>query len=138
MRRINALFKHDAGLMALYDHADSLTVLQKIWADISPGSLKPLTRVGPLNQGLLTVFADHGAVAAKIKLLLPSLLTKLQKRGIEVTAIRVQVQVKSEPRTKPKTPRKISPKSASRLASLADELEGSELGAVLARLACRT
>lgn len=138
MRRINALFRNDAALMALHDHADSLSAMQATWSAVCPDSLKPLTRVGAINNGTLTVYTDLGAVAAKIKLLLPSLLTKLQKRGIEVTAIRVQVQVKSEPRAKPKTPRKISPKSASRLASLADELEGSELGAVLARLACRT
>ena len=138
MRRLNALFTNDAGLMALYDHADSLTVMQKVWAEVCPDSLKPLTRSGALNQGTLTVYTDHGAVGAKIKLLLPGLLAKLQKRGIEVTAIRVQVQVKSEPRKKPKIQRKISPQSASRLASLASELEGSELGEALARLSRRT
>ena len=138
MRRLNALFTNDAGLMALYDHADSLTVMQKVWAEVCPDSLKPLTRSGALNQGTLTVYTDHGAVGAKIKLLLPGLLAKLQKRGIEVTAIRVQVQVKSEPRKKPKIQRKISAESASRLASLANELEGSELGEALARLSRRT
>ncbi|HWU82788.1 MAG TPA: DUF721 domain-containing protein, partial [Methylophilaceae bacterium] len=86
----------------------------------------------------LTVYTDLGAVAAKIKLLLPSLLTKLQKRGIEVTAIRVRVQVKSEPQPKAKIQRKISAKGASRLASLAKELEGSALGEVLERLSRRT
>jgi hypothetical protein len=138
MRRINALFKNDAGLMALYDHAGSLTAMQSIWAEICPNSLKPLTRTGAVKQGTLTVYTDHGAVAAKIKLLLPSLMAKLQKRGIEVTAIRVQVQVKSEPPAKPKIHRKISAKGASELASLAGELEGSALGEVLARLARRT
>ncbi|HWT27974.1 MAG TPA: DciA family protein [Methylophilaceae bacterium] len=138
MRRINALFRNDAALMALHDHADSLSAMQATWSAVCPDSLKPLTRVGALNKGTLTVYTDLGAVAAKIKLLLPSLLTKLQKRGIEVTAIRVRVQVKSEPQPKAKIQRKISAKGASRLASLAKELEGSALGEVLERLSRRT
>jgi len=78
MRRFNALFKENAELVALLGQADSLTASQKIWNTMLPNELKPFTQAGSVKHKRLTVYADNGAVAAKIKLLLPSLLTKLQ------------------------------------------------------------
>jgi hypothetical protein len=137
MRRINVLFK-DAELATLSGRADSLAVSQKIWQAVVPDPLKQLTQAGTIKHKRLTVYADNGAVAAKIKLLLPSLLIKLQKQGLEVTSIRVEVQVKSSARKQAKTPRSISPQASSRLSALAQELEGSPLGEVLARLSGRS
>lgn len=137
MRRISTLFKENAELVALSGQADSLTVSQKIWDATAPDSLKQFTQAGSVKHKRLTVYTDNGAVAAKIKLLLPGLLTKLQKHGLEVTSIRVEVQVKSSPRKAAKIMRSISPQAASSLGALADELSGSELGEVLARLSSR-
>jgi hypothetical protein len=137
MRRINALFTGNAELAALTDRADSLAVSQKIWQTVVPDPLKHFTQAGSIKHKRLTVYADNGAIAAKVKLLLPSLLIKLQKQGLEITSIRVEVQVKSSARKQSKTPRSISPQASSRLRSLADELKGSALGEVLARLSGR-
>lgn len=137
MRRINALFKDNAELSALSGRADSLTVSQQIWKAVVPDPLKQFTQAGALKHKRLTVYADNGAVAAKVKLLLPSLLINLQKQGLEITSIRVEVQVKSTARKPAKTPRSISPAASSRLNALAQELEGSPLGEVLARLSGR-
>lgn len=137
MRRISALLKENAELVALSGHADSLTVLQKIWATSAPDSLKQFTQAGNVKHKRLTVYADNGAVAAKVKLLLPSLLTTLQKHGLEVTSIRVQVQVKSSPRKPAKTIRRLSPKASSSLGELAHELNGTALGDALAKLSRR-
>lgn len=137
MRRFSALFKENAELMALSDQAGSLTASQKIWNAAVPDSLKQLTQAGAVKHKRLTVYASNGASAAKIKLMLPSLLTKLQKQGLEVTSIRVEVQVKSTPRKAIKPIRNISPQAASSLGTLAETLEGSALGAALARLSRR-
>ena len=137
MRRFNALFKENPELVALVGQADSLTASQKIWNTILPDALKPFTQAGSVKHKRLTVYADNGAVAAKIKLLLPSLLTKLQKQGLEVTSIRVEMQVKSSPRKSVKPVRNISPKAACSLSKLADELSGSALGEALAKLSRR-
>ena len=137
MRRFNALIKENPELVALVGQADSLTASQKIWNTILPDALKPFTQAGSVNHECLTVYAHNGAVATKIKLLLPSLLTKLQRQGLEVTSIRVEMQVKSSPR-KPAIPvRNISPKAASSLSKLANELSGSALGEVLTKLSRR-
>ena len=138
MRRFSALFKDNAELAALSGHADSLTVSQKIWDATVPEVLRQFTQSGAVKHKRLTVYADNGTVAAKIKLLLPSLLNKLQKQGLEVTSIRVEVQVKSHPRKPPKTERSISPQAASRLSALADELSGTALGEALAKLSRRS
>src|SRR3989344_114755 len=137
MRRFNALFKENPELAALLGQADSLTASQKIWSTILPDALKQFTQAGSVKHKRLTVYADNGAVAAKIKLLLPSLLTKLQKQGLEVTSIRVEMQVKSSPRRSVKPMRSISPEAASSLRKLADELGGSALGEALAKLSRR-
>lgn len=137
MRRISALFKDNAELVALSGHADSLTASQKIWATSAPDSLKQFTQAGSVKHKRLTVYADNGAVAAKVKLLLPSLLTKLQKQGLEVTSIRVEVQVKSSPRKPAKILRSLSPQASSSLGALADELNGTALGDALAKLSRR-
>lgn len=137
MRRFSALFRENAELAALSGHADSLTVSQKIWDATAPEPLRRFTQAGAVKHKRLTVYADNGAVAAKIKLLLPSLLSKLQKQGLEVTSIRVEVQVKSDSRKPAKTIRSISPQAASSLSALADELSGSPLGEALARLSRR-
>lgn len=137
MRRINALFKDNAELAALSGQADSLAVSQKIWQTVVPDPLNNFTQAGGIKHKRLTVYADNGAIAAKIKLLLPSLLKKLQKQGLEVTSIRVEVQVKSSSRKHEKTPRSISPLASSSLEKMAEQLHGSALGEALARLARR-
>ena len=138
MQRINALFKGNAQLATLSDQASNLTASQKIWNSAVPDALKPFTRAGSVKHKRLTVYADNGAIAAKLKLLLPSLLIRLQKQGLEVTAIRIEVQVKSTPRKPVRAARTITPQAAAKLSLLAQELEGSALGTALARLARRT
>jgi len=138
MRRISSLFNDNAELAALSGRADSLAVSQKFWRAVVPDPLKHFTQAGGIKHKRLTVYADNGAIAAKVKLLLPSLLIKLQKQGLEVTSIRVEVQVKSSPRKPARQPRSISAQTSSRLRALAHELDGSALGEALARLARRS
>jgi hypothetical protein len=142
MRRINVLFKRgikeNVELASLLNQADSLSATQKIWNTVIPEALIPYTRAGTVNHKRLTVYIDSGAVAAKIKLLLPSLLVKLQKQGLEITSIRVQMQVKSSPRKTVKPTRHISQAASATLGELADKLSGSALGDALDKLSRHT
>lgn len=138
MRRIDALFKENAELAILSGQAQDLNASQKIWQAVVPDILKPCTAAGAIKHKRLTVYADNGAIAAKLKLLLPSLLIKLKKQGLEVTAIRVQVQVKSAPQKPAKPARRIPAQAAKKLDALAGELGDSPLGEALARLARHT
>lgn len=139
MQRINAFLKNNADSAIISNKTQNLTAYQKIWDAVAPETLKPYTQAGNVNHKRLTLYASNGAVAAKVKLMLPSLLTKLQKQGLEVTSIRVQVQVKSTPR-RPQTPaRKLSPFAATALEKLAEKLENdSPLAASLKKLSGRS
>ena len=138
MQRIHALFKQNTELQALVDHAGGLTELQKIWGSVVPQPLQEFTRAGGLNHRRITVFADNGAVAAKLKLLAPTLLKNLQIKGLEVTSIRVEVQVKSTARPPKKTSRRLSSGAAASLSALAESLPDSPLRTALQHLSRKT
>lgn len=139
MLRINAFLNNNAELANISKKTQSLSAYQKIWATVAPETLSPYTQAGEMNHKRLTVYASNGAVAAKVKLLLPSLLTKLQKHGLEVTSIRVQVQVQSSPRKPQKPARKLSHAAASELKKLAEKLDSdSSLANTLKKLAARS
>ena len=128
MRQFNALLNQPElkGLAA-----------QKIWLSIAPGNLGQLSHASSIKNQQLNLYASNNAVAAKIKLCIPSLLIQLEKQGCEVTAIRVKVQVKSSPQAQPKAIKKLSRQAAIELDGLAKKLSGTDLGDALARLASK-
>lgn len=134
---MNAILKNSA-LSKMTEKAKELTSIQKIWSEIVPVQFKHYSQAGNIQHKRLTIHVENGAIAAKIKLLLPSLIIKLQKQGLEVTSIRVQVDVQSKKNKVGKPARHISETASSSLQSLAKQLEGSELGNVLTRLSKRT
>ena len=73
--------------------AQRLNALSQLWESIAPIGLARFCRVGRLDSGVLTLCADNGAVASKLMQQLPSLLTKFQQRGAEITGIQIDVQV---------------------------------------------
>lgn len=138
MRRLNAFLKENAGLQALASRASDLTRLQSLWEQLVPEALKPYSRVGGVTQRRITVFADNGAVAAKLKMLSPTLLKNLKIKGVEVTSIRIEVQVQSTSKQPAKPRRHLSSAAAESLNTLADTLPDSPLREALERLAKKT
>ncbi|MBC7698316.1 MAG: DUF721 domain-containing protein [Bacteroidia bacterium] len=136
MRQFNTLLKQPE-LLALNAHNKELEAAQKIWMAIAPDNLAQLSHATSIKNQQFTIFANSNAVAAKIKLFIPSLLIKLEKQECEVTSIRVKVQVKSTPQVKPKPIKKLSTQAASDLNKLAEKLSGTALGDALARLATK-
>lgn len=138
LQLFNAIFKNNSALAELADKAKELTAVQKLWNSIIPSQLRGHAQAGSIQHKRLTVYVENGAIAAKIKMLLPSLLTQLKKQGLEITSIRVQVQVQSASESTPKPLRSLSEEAAKNIDHLAHQLEGSALGEALARLAKRT
>lgn len=134
MQRFNALLNQPELIMLKARNQEAQTA-QKIWEAIAPDNLAQLSHASSIKNQQFTVIANNNAVAAKIKLFIPSLLIKLEKQGCQVTAIRVKVQVKSTPPTKTKTIKKLSTHAASNLNQLAEKISGTTLGDALARLA---
>jgi hypothetical protein len=136
MRQFNSLLKQPE-LVALNAHTKEAQAAQQIWEVIAPDNLAQFSHASSIKNKQLNVYASNNAVAAKIKLFIPSLLIQLEKQGSEVTAIRVKVQVKSTPQTKPKSIKKLSSKAATDLKQLAEKLSGTARGDALARLATK-
>lgn len=137
MQRFNALLKQPE-LTALNARNQQNQVAQKIWESIAPDNLAQLSHATGIKNQQFTIYANNNAVAAKIKLLIPSLLIQLEKQECEVTAIRVKVQVKSTPQPKLKTPKRLSPAAVNQLQLLGEKLSGTALGDALTKLAKNT
>lgn len=137
MQRFNALLNQPE-LVAINARNKETQIAQNIWGAIAPDNLAEFSHASSIKNKQITIFADNNAVAAKIKLFIPSLLIKLEKQGCEVTSILVKVQVKSAFTPKPKAIKKLSPMAATSVRTLAKKLSGTALGEALARLATKT
>ena len=100
LRDIRHLISASSELEAVRRKAQKQAVLQQAFMDYTPVELAELTRasrVGYIKAGTLYLLADHAAVAAKLRQLLPRLLPKFSKLQPEITGIKVEVQVKHSP-----------------------------------------
>lgn len=133
MQRLNTLLKQPE-LNELNKRTLEAQASQKIWAEIAPDGLAKHSHISSIKNKQFTVYADNNAVAAKIKLLIPSLLIQLENQGYEVTAIRVKVQAKSKPLATPKPTKSLSPEAVNQLQKLELQLSGTTLGDSLHKL----
>jgi len=137
-RSLEDCLKADGGLARLSGHAARLLRLQRLFESAVPKPLARSARVANLKLGKLIVHADNGAVAAKLRQIIPTLVDVfLNNEVAEVTGIEVKVQ--------PREDNRFSPPSASHdplgdhakrgLTSLADRLPSdSPLREALKRL----
>lgn len=115
--------------------AQRIRAFAHIWESVAPIELTRYCRVGRIDEDVLTLYADNGAIATKLNQQLPSLLEKFRKRGGKITGIRIAVQVK-QPLTQPKASAKpgISPVAYSQLEAFSSGLEDSPLKLALTNL----
>ena len=77
----------------LFIHIDRISEMQEAFIEAIPPQLVQLCSLGKFTNGKLAIIVGNGAVAAKLKQILPSLLSKFHKLGyVEVTAIQITVQ----------------------------------------------
>ncbi|MGO4306322.1 DciA family protein [Cupriavidus sp. RAF12] len=87
---VSALMQTARELASL--EAEVLSLLPRgLQAGIAVAGVKHDNR-GPQPEATLLLLAAHGAAAARVRQVVPTLLTRLQQRGSQVTAIRVRVQ----------------------------------------------
>ncbi|MBX3665289.1 MAG: DUF721 domain-containing protein [Burkholderiales bacterium] len=100
-RKFSALIVETAGLSALNRATQRISALQRLYTVCAPPELSRASRVIGDHDGMLVIAADNGAIAAKLKQIMPRLLKNLQKQRAQITGIRIQVQV-SGPRPAPR------------------------------------
>ena len=92
-QRLNSYFDASRELRQLSGKVEQLAALQRHYELFAPPSLVRTSHVMQFDQQVLTLAADNGAVAAKLRQLAPSLAQMLQQSGHQVTVIQVRVQV---------------------------------------------
>ncbi|MBX3618033.1 DciA family protein [Nitrosomonas sp.] len=80
---------------SLLSTARQLSIDQSIFHKLIPVQLTQYCSLSRITNGKLTILAENGAIAAKLKQLSPSLLCKLQQYGWEVTSFQILVQAQN-------------------------------------------
>lgn len=76
----------------LFSLAHQLYADQLIFSKLVPAQLAQHCTLSRTSNGRLTIMAENGAIASKLKQISPSVLLKLQELGWEVTSIQILVQ----------------------------------------------
>jgi hypothetical protein len=139
VQKIGDVIANSGNLTALARHARRLIDLQQLLLEATPSELAAASRVTDLKAGTLVILADNAAVAAKLRQLAPRLLKHVQKQQLEVTGIRVDVQVKTH-KIKAEdevTKHPLPPDAIKDLGALSESLSPSPLKSALVRLLAR-
>ncbi len=134
MKKPSAFLNQADSIAALMPQAERLIELREILSSLLPESLARRCSVANYRQGRVVIFASNGATAAKLKLMLPSLLERLSGRAMEVTGLEVVVQALESERQAVEKTEKMSAVAASELTRLSEQLPDSELKSALARI----
>jgi hypothetical protein len=122
-------------IAALMPQAERLIMLREILSSLLPEPLARRCSVANYKQGRVVIFAANGATAAKLKLMLPTLLEQLSGRAMEVTGLEVAVQALEPEQQVTEKAAKMSSEVASGLCQLCEQLPDSALKTTLARIA---
>ncbi|MBI2317200.1 MAG: DUF721 domain-containing protein [Betaproteobacteria bacterium] len=136
-KTLGAFLDQSEGTNSLMPQAKRLLELRQILLEALPGRLPLHCSVANWRRGRLVIFAENSAIAAKLKLLCPTLSDHYLKRGIEVTAIEIQVQPRPPAPARPAKRAALSEAGADSLARFARQLPDSELKTVMTALARR-
>jgi hypothetical protein len=131
--RVGLLLSTLPELQALNRELRQLVALQSALAEVLSGNLATLTSVALSKAGELILFADNGAVAAKLRQMAPRILTSFRQRGHEITGIRVQVQVRIRDNPLPQKQISLSPEARNAIDLLSERLDASPLKTALKR-----
>lgn len=133
-------FRSAAPLARLGEHAARLGRLQSILAGALPPHLAECCAVANVKEGELVLHARSGAVAARLRQMLPSLVHAFAEQGVLLTGIKLRVEVTNPQPSRPATaPRNVSSQARGGLAGLAEALPAqSPLAQALRRFVRRT
>lgn len=136
-KRVDQLIDSLPQLQGLSRQVRRLQALQSALATVLPDNLAASTAVVFSADGEVTLFADNGAVAAKLRQMTPRILMFFRQRGVEVTGIRVQVQVRTRHNSLPRKQISLGPGAREAILELAAKLEASPLKSALVKFSHR-
>ncbi len=135
-RHLNAHLTAQDSLAQLALHARTIGRVQRAYEKSLPPELTRVSRVLNVKQGVVVVSAPSGAVANRLRQLLPSIRMAVQESCGEVTEVRVKVQAFEPVRVPTRTDaRSVSEEARKKVVAGADALASdSELRHALQQL----
>lgn len=76
----------------LVPQAAELLVVRQVLRGLLPNTLRGFCEIARVKQGNVVIFAENNATAAKLRLLAPTIVNELRRRGLKVTGIEPRVQ----------------------------------------------
>lgn len=140
VRALITFIQAEPALKPLLRRFSELNYVQRLYTQSVPASLAKLGQVASIRDGTLTILAENGAAAAKLKQVLPEIAQKISQQLHQHIELRVNVQVdplvrKTEPSHRRKAP--MSQNAIQSLRKLADDLRPSPLKEEVALLIAR-
>ena len=142
---IRALLRENEALLPFHRRLRQLSKLQKTFVDALPSGLSESCRIATVDGSTIIIATANGAVAAKLKQMLPRLLERFREtisenktQDQQVTGISVIVQPEffvSEKTYKSTAPRE--PLPVEKLVELAESLEDSPLKTAIQNIASK-
>ena len=137
-RQAHAFLAENDKLRQLSTQVQVLLALQRIWETVAPANLAGVSHIGKNDAGEITIYCDNGAVATKLRQLLPTLAEALRGKGVAVANLQVKVRAQALPvQMRAPHKREIGRAGLDNIARLSDELEVGELKSALDHLLAR-
>lgn len=132
---VQGFIESDERLRSLQTHVQEIMRLQRIWQKIVPAGLAEASRIGQIDAGTVSIYADHGAAAAKLRQLVPGITAALARHGIAASSVLVKVRTQAIPdRYRPVNKPQITPAALHQLNELQQQLESGSLKSALSAL----
>jgi hypothetical protein len=122
---------------ALRAGVEQIAALERDLKQLLPSYLSASVEPGFIKEGVLSLFAAHNALAARLRHLEPTLLSELQQRGWAVNTLKVRVRPQPIKEPPPIKQARMTPAGADALRELSETLAPSPLQAALAKMAAR-
>jgi hypothetical protein len=134
-KNLDAYLVQADGINSLMPQAKRLLELRQILLEVLPKPLADLATVANYRQGKIVIFAANAAIAAKLKLLGPTLIDRFVTRGLQVTALEIEVQPSEGSGSMPPKAAVLTERACEVLAVLASQLTESKLKSTISTMA---
>ena len=134
-KNLDAYLVQADGINALMPQAKRLLELRQVLLEVLPKPLADVATIANYRQGKIVIFAANSAIAAKLKMLGPTLKDRFVARGLQVTALEIEVQPsQGTGRVSPKVA-VLTDRAREALAVLASQLTESQLKSTVLTMA---
>ena len=134
-KNLDAYLVQADGINSLMPQAKRLLELRQVLLEVLPKALADSATVANYRQGKIVIFAANSAIAAKLKLLGPTLKDRFVTRGLQVTALEIEVQPSQDRANATQKSAVLTETARQALSRLASQLTESELKSTISSMA---